>query len=66
MFSQKKDNIFDLDYNERFTYGDLHKESERQFSHYHFEDADVELLRRHFNDYEGEGRKRGEGTLDPW
>ena len=57
MFSQKKDNVFDLAYNERFTYGDLHKEAERQFSHYHFEDADVELLRRHFSDYEAEGRK---------
>ena len=57
MFAQRKDNVYELDYNERFTYGDLTKESERQFSHYHFEDADVEMLSRHFDDYEREGRR---------
>lgn len=57
LFSQKKRNIFELDYNEDVAYGALHKESERQFSSYHFEKADAEMLRRHFDDYEQEGRR---------
>jgi len=55
MFSQKKRNVFDLDYNERVTYGDLYRACERQFSQYHFEEADAGLLARHFDDYEREG-----------
>ena len=57
LFSQKKDNVFELDYNERYTYGDLHREQERQFSRYHFEEADVEMLVRHYNDCEREGER---------
>ena len=57
MFVQKKRSVFDIDFNDAVTYGEIHKESERQFSRYHFEDADVELLKRHFEDYEGEGEK---------
>jgi glycyl-tRNA synthetase alpha chain len=57
MFLQKKDNVYDLDYNERFTYGDLHKRSEREFSAYHFEHSDAEMLMRHYNDAEKEGRR---------
>ncbi|MBI5199945.1 MAG: glycine--tRNA ligase subunit alpha [Elusimicrobia bacterium] len=57
MFVQKKDNVYDVAYNERFTYGDLFKEQERQFSHYSFEDADVAMLRRHFDEFEAEGKK---------
>ena len=55
MFAQKKRSVHDLAFNDRISYGDLHREAERQFSHYHFEDADVELLRRHYDDYEREG-----------
>jgi len=55
MYLQKKDNIFDLAYNDSVTYGDLHKEQERQFSVYHFEAADAAMLARHFDDCEREG-----------
>jgi len=57
MYLQKKDNVFALDFNERITYGDLHLESERQFSRYHFELADVAMLARHFDDWEAEGER---------
>ena len=39
------------------TYGDLHKEQERQFSAYNFEAADVAMLARHFEEYEKEGER---------
>jgi len=54
MFSQKKKNVYDLMWNDRVTYGEMHKLQERQFSHYNFEYADVAGLRRNFEDYERE------------
>ncbi len=57
MYLQKKDSVFDLAFNEERSYGELFKDSERQFSIYHFEQADVEMLSRHFDDYEKEGTR---------
>ncbi len=57
MYLQKKDNVYDLAYNDAVTYGDLHKEQERQFSAYNFEAADVAMLARHFEEYEKEGER---------
>jgi glycyl-tRNA synthetase alpha chain len=34
------------------TYGEVHKEDERQFSTFNFSLSDPEVLRRHFTDYE--------------
>lgn len=45
MFNQKKDNVFDIKWNTKNTYGDVHKEMEKQFSIYSFEYADVKKLR---------------------
>jgi glycyl-tRNA synthetase alpha subunit len=36
------------------TWGEVYRENERQFSAYNFEEASVELLMRHFADYEAE------------
>ena len=55
MYIQKKDNVYDLDYGGGRTYGDLHKQQERELSRYSFETADVSLLSRHFNEWEAEG-----------
>ncbi len=57
MYLQKKDSVYDLDFNDRVTYGDLHKEGERQFSRYNFEEADVAMLQRHVDDHEREGER---------
>ncbi len=57
MFSQKKDNVFDVMWNDTTTYGEMVKESERQFSHYHFEQADIENLRRYVAENEEECKK---------
>jgi glycyl-tRNA synthetase alpha chain len=54
MYIQKKKNIYDLQWNEYMTYGDVHREDEKQWSLYNFQEADVDMLKRHFNDWEKE------------
>jgi len=66
MYIQKKDSVYDVLWNDDITYGDVHLEDEKQFSKYNFESADVELLRRHFLDWEKEaGRLMSEGLVLP-
>jgi glycyl-tRNA synthetase alpha chain len=48
MFLQGKDDIFKLKWNEFLTYGEMHREDEKQFSAYNFEKATVEMLREQF------------------
>ena len=57
MYLQKKDDVYQLAYNDSVSYGDLYKEQERQFSAYHFEVADAAMLARHFDEYESEGER---------
>ena len=57
MYLQKKESVFDLDYDGTRSYGDIHLEGERQFSRYHFEEAGVERLLARFEDAEAEGRE---------
>ena len=59
MYVQGVDNVFDLNWNGvegegRVTYGDVFKQSEREFSVYNFERANSEILFRHFDDAESE------------
>jgi glycyl-tRNA synthetase alpha chain len=56
MYSQKKDNVYDLIWTDGITYGDVHLEDEKQWSRYNFEEANVEVLRRHFLDWESEAK----------
>jgi len=44
MFLNKKKNVFDVPWSEDFTYGEIRKDEERQFSIYYFEKADVEKM----------------------
>ncbi len=55
MYLQNVDNVFALKWNERVFYGDVHRETERQFSIYNFDEANVSMLREVFNMYEKEG-----------
>ena len=48
MYSQKKRNVYDVLWNDKVTYGDLHLEQEKQFSRYHFRETDPALLREQF------------------
>jgi glycyl-tRNA synthetase alpha chain len=54
MYSQKKSSVMDIMWNNTTTYGSLVKESERQFSHYNFEEANIEHLRRYISENEEE------------
>jgi glycyl-tRNA synthetase alpha chain len=48
MFLEEKDNIYDLQWSDDVTYGDLHLEEERQFSDYNFNQATVKFLQEGF------------------
>jgi tetrameric-type glycyl-tRNA synthetase alpha subunit len=52
MYVQKKNNVYDLQWNDKTTYGEVHLEDEKQWSSYNFEKADVTMLKKHFNDWE--------------
>lgn len=57
MFIQNKDNIFDVMWSDKLTYGDIRKREEYEFSCYNFEIADVERYIKLFREYEEEARK---------
>ena len=63
MYSQKKDNVYDLMWTDDVTYGDVHLEDEKQWSKYNFEVANTEMLLKHFNDWESEAKKLVESNL---
>ncbi|NGX30950.1 MAG: Glycine--tRNA ligase alpha subunit [Chlamydiae bacterium] len=54
MYLQNVDSMFDLKWNSTTTYRDLFYESEKEFSKYNFEVANVALLFQHFKDYSQE------------
>lgn len=57
MYLQGVENVFDLKWNEKFTYRDIHFRGEVEYSIYNFEEADVELLKDFFDKYEKEGKR---------
>jgi glycyl-tRNA synthetase alpha chain len=63
MYLQEKDNVYDLMWNDRITYGDVHKKGEWELSVYHFEEADVEMLVRAFDMYEKESLRLSDKGL---
>ena len=63
MYLQDVDNIFDIEWNKNFTYGDIFKRAEYEHSVYSFEKADIRTLKRLFNIYEEEARKSIEEEL---
>jgi len=63
MFIQKKDSLFDLEWTEGVTYGDVHHEDEVQFSIYNFEQADVAMHFDLFDKYEAECKRQVEAGL---
>ncbi|MCM8768140.1 MAG: glycine--tRNA ligase subunit alpha [Candidatus Omnitrophica bacterium] len=53
-FLQGKKNVFQLDWNREITFGQIHKERERQYSRYAFEVADIPFLFQTFDQFEAE------------
>ncbi len=54
MYVQEVEFVYDLAYNNRFRYGEVFHQNEREYSAYNFERADTEMLKRHFEDAEKE------------
>ena len=66
MFLQAKRSAFDLEWAPGVTWGDVYRESERQWSIYNFEEANVEVLARRFEEHESECRSLlGRGLVLP-
>jgi tetrameric-type glycyl-tRNA synthetase alpha subunit len=63
MYIQKKNNVYDLQWNDDITYRQVHLYDEKQWSLYNFEKADVDMLKRHFNDWEKEAKRLLEANL---
>jgi len=57
MYLQDVDNVYDLKWNDNISYGDIHHETEVQFSKYNFDEADTDLLFSLFEKYEKEALK---------
>jgi glycyl-tRNA synthetase alpha subunit len=54
LYLQNKDNVYDLKFNDQFTYGDIYLPNEQQFSAFELEVADVATCKRQFEDMERE------------
>jgi glycyl-tRNA synthetase alpha chain len=54
MFLQGKRSAFDLEWAPGVTWGDVYRESEREWSTYNFEEAPIEVLVRRFGEHEAE------------
>lgn len=54
MYIQNVDNVYNIKWNESFTYGQIHKQTEFEYSVYNFEVASTELLFKWFEDYHTE------------
>ena len=54
MYLQNVDNVYDLQWNGIVKYGDIHLETEKQFSDFNFESANTDRFLRWFEMYEAE------------
>ncbi len=57
MYIQGVDNVFDMKWNSDFTYGDIHKHDEYEYSKYNFEIANTDMLFKLFDMYEQESNR---------
>jgi glycyl-tRNA synthetase alpha chain len=65
MYLQQKESVYELQWNDKVTYGDVHHRSEVEQSTYNFESSTPEMLLGFFDAYEREGLKMCEQGL-PW
>ena len=54
MYLQDIDNVYELKWNDEVQYGEVHLETEKQFSRYNFEESDKKRLFQWFDMYEAE------------
>lgn len=66
MFIQKVDSVFDIEWVNGITYGDVHHQTEVDYSRYNFQVADTAMLFQLFDMYEGEFKRVVEqGLVQP-
>jgi glycyl-tRNA synthetase alpha chain len=66
MYLQEVDNVFDIQWSEGTSYGDIHHASEVEGSKYNFDFSDSGMLMKQFEAYEGESiRLNREGLVLP-
>jgi glycyl-tRNA synthetase alpha chain len=63
MFITGKKNVFDLEWAPGISYGEVRKREEYEFSKCYYEAADLDMHRRHFDDWEAEARRLLEAGL---
>ncbi len=63
MVLQDVDTFVDIRWNEELTYGDINLQAEKEHSRYNFETANVDRLRRLFQEFEAEARSSLESGL---
>lgn len=57
MYIQKVDSVFDIQWVDGVTYGQVHHQGEVEHSHYNFENANIEMLLKLFEMYEQEANR---------
>ncbi len=66
MYIQEKESVFDLEWSNGVTYGEVHRQNEVQGSKYNFKVADVPMLFSFFDMYEAEAKRTiDEGLVLP-
>ncbi|HTZ39383.1 MAG TPA: glycine--tRNA ligase subunit alpha [Syntrophales bacterium] len=60
MYLQGIDNVYELEWAHGVKYGDVHHRGEVEWSHYNFEEANMDMLRKIFDMYEAEGIRMAE------
>ncbi len=63
MYLQKVDSVYDIQWNEQVTYGQIFLQAEREFSAFNFEEANISDLITGFDNYEREALKLVEKDL---
>ncbi|GAQ94292.1 glycyl-tRNA synthetase alpha chain [Thermodesulfovibrio aggregans] len=63
MYLQEVDNVFDIKWNKHFTYAQIHREGEIEFSYFNFDYSDPALIKKHFDDFERESKRMIDGGL---
>lgn len=63
MYLQKVNNVYDLQWNDTLTYGDIYHRNEVEWSQYNYEEASTDMWFRHFEDYEREAKRLLEKNL---
>ena len=63
MYLQEKESVYDIQWNEEVSYGDIFLQAEKEFSAFNFEEAKVDDLIISFDNYEREALKLVEKDL---